>query len=78
MNFSSNFNCNLLIVDDKPEIVFALEASLERNNLNIFKTTLPQDALKLCVDHDISIALIDIKMPVLDGFEILDLIKKIP
>ena len=78
MNFSSNFNCNLLIVDDKPEIVFALEASLERNNLNIFKTTLPQDALKLCVDHDISIALIDIKMPVLDGFEILDLIKKNP
>ncbi len=69
---------NLLIVDDKANNIIALEASLEQDGLNIFTTKSPKNVLQLCIDNDISIALIDVHMPVMDGFELLDLLKKNP
>ena len=69
---------NLLIVDDNADNIMALEASLEREELNIFTTTSPKSVLQICMDNGISIALIDVKMPEIDGFELLDMIKKNP
>jgi signal transduction histidine kinase len=69
---------NLLIVDDNADNIMALEASLEREELNIFTTTSPKSVLQICTDNGISIALIDVKMPEIDGFELLDMIKKNP
>jgi signal transduction histidine kinase len=78
INLSKMENINLLIVDDNVDNIMALEASLEQEVLTIFTTTSPKNVIQLCIDHDISIALIDVKMPEMDGFELLDIIKKDP
>lgn len=69
---------NILIVDDSLDNLMMLEAALEREDLKIFTTTNPLSVPGLCLKHDISIALIDIKMPELSGFELLELLKADP
>ena len=54
---------NILIVDDSSDNVMVLEASLEKEGINVFTATTPSKALQLCTDNDISIALIDVHMP---------------
>jgi signal transduction histidine kinase len=78
MDLDLQKSINIIIVDDKIDNVMVLEASLEREGLQIFTTTSPLDAVQLCIDNNISIALIDVKMPEIDGYELLDLIKKNP
>jgi len=78
MNKNVGDNINILIVDDKADNIFLLESALEGEGLNIFTSTSPKNVLQLCIDNDISIALIDVKMPQIDGFELLDIIKKNP
>ncbi|SDS87738.1 PAS domain S-box-containing protein [Mucilaginibacter mallensis] len=69
---------NILIVDDKEENIIALEALLKRNDIRIFSTTSPNDALKIAWDNSIAIALIDVQMPEIDGFELVDMLKSNP
>src|ERR1700759_2816935 len=69
---------NILIVDDNADNLHALELSLERDDVVIFSTTSPRNVLKICADNDISIALIDVKMPDIDGFQVLEMIKSDP
>jgi len=78
MNSLSHKNINILIVDDKIDNVMMLEVALEREGSNIFTTSSPKNVIQLCIDKNISIALIDVKMPKMDGFELLDLIKRNP
>jgi signal transduction histidine kinase len=78
MNLSVTENINILIVDDSRENVLVLEQSLERKEINILTTTSPSCALQLCSANDIDIALIDVHMPQMDGFELLDMIKRNP
>lgn len=68
----------LLIVDDKQENIVALEALLDRNDIEIVTTTSPNEALKLCWEQDISIAMIDVQMPEMDGFELVEILKGNP
>ncbi|HEY8781458.1 MAG TPA: response regulator [Mucilaginibacter sp.] len=74
----SHENVNLLLVDDNADNFIALESSLEQDGLSIFTTTFPKKVIQICIDNDISIALIDVHMPEMDGFELLDLLKKNP
>lgn len=69
---------NLLIVDDRPENIVALEALLQRDDVNLITTTLPNEALRLCWEKDISIALVDVQMPGMDGFELVEILKSNP
>jgi signal transduction histidine kinase len=69
---------NLLVVDDKADNIMVIEASLEREGLNILTTTSPKKVEQMCIDNDISIALIDVMMPEMNGYELLDRIKKNP
>ena len=70
---------NLLILDDKEENIISLEALLgDINNINIISTTDPNEALKLCWKNDISIALVDVQMPEISGFEFVSLLKANP
>src|ERR1700760_822499 len=78
MNSFSQESINILIVDDSSDNVMVLEASLEKEGINVFTATTPSKALQLCTANDISIALIDVHMPQMDGFELLDIIKKDP
>jgi signal transduction histidine kinase len=69
---------NILIVDDRPENIIALEALLQREDINILSTTRPNDALRIAWENDIAIALVDVQMPEMDGFELVKILKSSP
>ncbi|RVU02649.1 response regulator [Mucilaginibacter limnophilus] len=69
---------NILIVDDRPENIIALEALLKRDDVRLFTTTSPNEALKLAWENQIAIALIDVQMPEMDGFELAEMLKSNP
>ena len=69
---------NILIVDDRPENIISLEALLTSDRVNLISTTSPNEALKLCWENDISIALVDVQMPEMDGFELVEILKSNP
>ncbi len=69
---------NILIVDDKIENIIALEALLKRDDVNLISTTLPNDALRISWEQDIAIALVDVQMPEMDGFELVEILKSNP
>ncbi len=69
---------NILIVDDKEENIIALEALLKRDDINLMSTTSPNDALRIAWENPISIALVDVQMPNIDGFELVEMLKANP
>jgi PAS domain S-box-containing protein len=68
----------ILIVDDKQGNIISLEAMLKRDDIEIHTTCSPNEALKLAWELDISIALIDVQMPEMDGFELVEILKSNP
>jgi len=69
---------NILIVDDRPENIIALEALLQRSDINLISTTNPNEALRISWEMDIAIALVDVQMPEMDGFELVEILKSNP
>ncbi|WP_432712485.1 response regulator [Pedobacter sp.] len=69
---------NLLIVDDRTENIVALEALLQRDDINIITTISPNEALRICWEKDIAIAMVDVQMPGMDGFELVEILKSNP
>lgn len=69
---------NVLIVDDRPENIIALEALLQRDDIHIITTTNPNEALRISWEMDIAIALVDVQMPEMDGFELVEILKSNP
>ncbi len=60
----------ILLVDDDMRNVFALSKALEDRNLEIYKAANGQKALEVLEQHaDIDLVLMDIMMPVMDGYE---------
>jgi two-component system sensor histidine kinase/response regulator len=64
-----------LIVDDLEENVLVLESLLVRSGLEILKARSGRDALELLLVHDVALALIDVQMPEMDGFELAELMR---
>jgi PAS domain S-box-containing protein len=69
---------NILIVDDRIDNIVALEALLGRSDIKIFSTTSPNEALKIAWENNIAIALVDVQMPEMDGFEFVEVLKSNP
>jgi CheY-like chemotaxis protein len=65
----------ILLVDDRPENLLALEGLLESLAVNIVKATSGNEALGLMLEHDFALVLLDVQMPVMDGFETAELMR---
>lgn len=65
-----------LLVDDVPENLIALEALLASDRVQVLKAQSGPQALELLLDHgDIALALLDVQMPDMNGFELAELIR---
>jgi signal transduction histidine kinase len=60
---------NILVVDDVPEKIEAIEASLAQLGQNIVKAYSGREALRCLLKNDFAVILIDVNMPEMDGFE---------
>jgi signal transduction histidine kinase len=64
-----------LLVDDLEENLVALEVLLRRDGLEILKARSGREALELLLAHDVALALVDVQMPDIDGFELAELMR---
>jgi HAMP domain-containing protein/signal transduction histidine kinase/CheY-like chemotaxis protein len=72
-------NKKVLIVDDDVRNIFALTAMLERQQMEVFSVDSGQDALEtLERNADIDIALVDVMMPEMDGYEVMTRMRQMP
>ena len=69
---------NVLLVDDKMENLFALEKMLAEEDRVFHKATSGKIGLKLALNNDIALVLLDVQMPEMDGFEVARLLKSNP
>ena len=69
-------NPPVLIVDDRPENLLALEAILEPLGCAVVRANSGTEALKHLLKQEFALILLDVQMPVLDGFETAALIKE--
>ena len=67
---------NVLLVDDQPEGLLALEALLEGPERNIVKTRSGREALRQLLKADFALILLDVQMPDMDGFQTAELIRQ--
>lgn len=66
---------NILLVDDRPENLLALEAILEPLGQNLIRAESGADALKQVLALDFAVILLDVQMPGMNGFEVAEIIK---
>lgn len=65
-----------LVVDDVPQNLTALEALLQRDDVEILSAQSGREALELLLVHnDIALALLDVQMPEMNGFELAELMR---
>jgi len=64
-----------LLVDDLEENLLALSALLRRQDVEILTARSGAEALELLLIHDVALALLDVQMPEMDGFELAELMR---
>lgn len=65
----------LLIVDDLPENLRALQALLRDEQRTVYQAGSGDEALALLLEHDFALAILDVQMPGMDGFELAELMR---
>ena len=72
-------NKKVLVVDDDVRNIFAVTAMLERQHMEVFSVDAGKDAIEILEQNpDIDIALVDVMMPEMDGYETMERMREIP
>jgi CheY-like chemotaxis protein len=66
---------SVLLVDDQPHNIVALEAALASVDCRLVKAYSGRDALRCVLAQDFAVIVLDVHMPVMDGFETAGLIR---
>lgn len=59
----------LLIVDDLPENLLALDALIQGEGREVHQAQSAEAALSLLLEHEFALAILDVQMPGMNGFE---------
>jgi two-component system sensor histidine kinase/response regulator len=65
----------ILLVDDLHQNIVALEAIVGRGHLQLLSASSGPEALEIVLREDIALALVDVQMPGMDGFELAELMR---
>jgi signal transduction histidine kinase len=69
---------NVLIVDDVPQNLVAMEALLRSEQVNVLTASSGAQALELLLLHEVAVALLDVHMPEMNGFALAELMRGSP
>ncbi len=67
---------DILIVDDRPDHLLAIETILSAQDYNLVRAASGQEALRRILERDFAVMLVDVVMPGMDGFELATTIKQ--
>ncbi|MBF8160354.1 hybrid sensor histidine kinase/response regulator [Ectopseudomonas hydrolytica] len=65
----------VLIVDDLPENLLALRSLIQSDDRTLFQASSADEALSLMLEHEFALAILDVKMPGMNGFELAELMR---
>ncbi len=65
----------ILVVDDKPANLYVMAKLLEPLDVQVITTSSPMDALGLATEHEFCLAIVDVQMPEMDGYELVELLR---
>ncbi|MFG0382680.1 ATP-binding protein [Pseudomonas sp. zbq_18] len=65
----------LLIVDDRPENLLALEKLIQDQERTVYQARSGDEALSLLLEHEFALAILDVQMPGMNGFELAELMR---
>jgi two-component system sensor histidine kinase/response regulator len=68
-------DAKVLVVDDRPENLDVLSALIAGPGIEILRASRGEEALELLLQHDVALALIDVRMPDIDGFQLAELMR---
>lgn len=68
----------ILVVDDQSSNLIAMEAVFDGEPVELVKAASGQEALKLLLQRDFALVLLDVQMPMLDGFEVAEIMRSNP
>lgn len=66
---------NILVVDDRPEGLLAVQAVLDSNMYHVITASSGNEALRHLLNNDFAVILLDVQMPIMNGFETASIIK---
>jgi signal transduction histidine kinase/DNA-binding response OmpR family regulator len=73
---TSELQANILLVDDRPENLLAMESILADLGQNLIRAESGREALRFLLVEDVALILLDVQMPGLNGFELAELIRE--
>ncbi len=71
----AHLNPHILIVDDKTQNLFALAKILQNLDAEIVQASSGSEALLLALEYDFCLAIVDVQMPEMDGYELVELLR---
>jgi signal transduction histidine kinase len=73
---AGDWKADVLLVDDEPKNLMALQALLEPLGQNLIPARSGLEALRLVLQHNFAVIVLDVRMPEMDGFETARLIRE--
>ncbi len=77
MNELNNLHKNILIVDDEPDICSTFSDYFSNCGYTVMKAETGEEAIDIVSHNDINLAIVDMKMPNIDGLEVLKKVKEL-